>query len=277
MARGSEHDATDDERIAPTGHYTAYVWHHLGMPNAELFVTPLGRALFWGFRVSGEGLLTWAPFAPSMTQYLDYRHRAFERALEQSEPDLVVELGAGLSRRGVTWASRGTRYVEVDLAPMVRAKQRLIDARSSAALRAAIRGRLEHVARDVLSEDFGDWLAEALRGARRPAVIAEGVLTYFTPADRRRLVGTIARALAGRGVFAAELRVRGSGASAGALGALRGAIRLVTRGRGAGEEEPSHEASRALFEGAGLVDVRAVEPPPGAPLPARVWVGRGGA
>jgi hypothetical protein len=90
---------TADEKIGPTAHYTAYVWHRLGFPNAHVFVTPLGRTLFWSFRFAGEGLMTWVPSVPSMTQYLEYRHRAFESVVEDGEPDVVVELGAGLSRR----------------------------------------------------------------------------------------------------------------------------------------------------------------------------------
>lgn len=273
-------EATEDDKIAPTAHYTAYVWHRLGFPHAERFVTPRGRAMFWGFRLAGEGLLTWAPFAPSMTQYLDYRHRAFESVVEDERPDVVVELGAGLSRRGVTWASRGVRYVEVDLPPMVRAKRQMIAERGDRELLAAIRGRLEHVSLDILGDAFPDELAALLEGAARPVVITEGVLTYFAPADRRRLARAVARALGGRGAFAGEMRVSMPAASGAALSVLRGAIRLVTSGRGAGADEPSHEAARAALLDAGFARVDPIEPTrwpdlTRAPLPARVWVCRG--
>ncbi len=270
----------EDDKIGPTAHYTAYVWHRLGFPNAERFVTPLGRAMFWGFRLAGEGALTYAPFAPSMTQYLEYRHRAFESVLEDAPPDVVIELGAGLSRRGVTWASRGVRYVEVDLPPMVRAKQRMIAERADPALLEAIRGRLEHVSLDILSAAFPAQLAALLEGAARPVVMTEGVLTYFTPEDRRKLARSVATALAGRGAFVGEMRVKQApGATDAALKTLRGAIRLVTRGRGAGAEEESHEAAREAFLGAGFSDVQPIDPgrwPHLArwPLPARVWVAR---
>ncbi|MCB9598226.1 MAG: class I SAM-dependent methyltransferase [Sandaracinaceae bacterium] len=272
--------ATQDEKIAPTAHYTAYVWHRLGFPNASLFVTPLGRAMFWGFRFAGEGLLTWAPFAPSMTQYLEYRHRAFESVVEDTRPDVVVELGAGLSRRGVTWASRGVRYVEVDLPHMVRAKQAILAERSDRALRESIRGRLEHVSLDILGDGFAEELGALLEGAERPVVMTEGVLTYFTPENRRRLARSVATALAGRGAFVGEMRVKHAGATGQALGVLRGSIRLVTGGRGAGADEPSHEVARQAFLDAGFASVEAVEPsrwPHLArfPLPARVWVSRG--
>src|SRR5688572_7525842 len=113
-----------DEKIGPTAHYTAYVWHRLGMPHAEHFATRKGAALFWGFRLGGEWIAAAIPGMPSMSQYLAQRHLAIEHALSEHAPDLIVELGAGLSRRGVTWAvDRGVRYVEVDLPHMVDAKR----------------------------------------------------------------------------------------------------------------------------------------------------------
>ena len=52
-----------DAKIGPTAHYTAYVWHRLGMPHAGHFVTPTGRRLFWVFR----GTLEWtAALSPTM-------------------------------------------------------------------------------------------------------------------------------------------------------------------------------------------------------------------
>jgi len=272
-------DATHDRKIAPTAHYTAYVWHRLGFEHAELFVTPLGRAMFWSFRFAGEGLLTWAPFAPSMTQYLTYRHRAYETLVERERPDVVVELGAGLSRRGVTWAARGTRYVEIDLPHMVRAKQRML-LRADRALREAIAGRLEHVSLDLFDASFEDELSRLIGDAERPVVITEGVLTYFTQPLRDQLARAVHAALDGRGLFAGELRVRqppGPGASA--LKALRGGIRLVTGGRGAGDDPESHDAVRRSFLDAGFASVEPVDPAslPGVAdthYPARVWVCR---
>ncbi|MFK7991610.1 MAG: hypothetical protein AB8I08_36675, partial [Sandaracinaceae bacterium] len=69
-----------DDKIAPTAHYTAYVWHRLGLPHARWFATPKGAAMFWAFRALGEGLGTLHPRVPSMTQYLEMRHRAIELA-----------------------------------------------------------------------------------------------------------------------------------------------------------------------------------------------------
>lgn len=271
---------TADEKIGPTAHYTAYVWHRLGFPNAQVFVTPLGRTLFWSFRFAGEGLMTFLPSVPSMTQYLEYRHRAFESVVEDEGPDVVVELGAGLSRRGVTWASRGVRYIEIDLPHMVAQKQRIIQDRGGRALREAIAGKLEHVSIDILAEDFPDALARLIADAKRPLVMTEGVLGYFEKERRARLVRSVSEALDGRGAFVGELRARQSPSLANAaVHALRGGIRLVTAGRGAGEDPATHEEARAFFVDSGFSSVEPIEPARFAhlahiPFPARVWVCR---
>ena len=271
---------TQDEKIAPTAHYTAYVWHRLGFPNSQIFVTSLGRTMFWSFRFAGEGLMTWMPFAPSMTQYLEYRHRSFESVVEDERPDVVVELGAGLSRRGVTWASRGVRYIEVDLPHMVRAKRQIIAERADRSLLEAIRGNLEHISLDILSEGFAEELGRLLEGAERPVVMTEGVLTYFSPPSRAQLARAVATALYGLGAFVGEIRVAQRSAAAGALAALRGGIALVTAGRGAGEDAPSHEAAREGFLDAGFTSVEPVDVSrwprlAEQPNPACVWVCRG--
>ena len=94
------------EQIGPTAHYTAYAWHRLGLPYAQYFVTPTGAALYWGFRMTGEWAMDLSPRVPNMLEYLGYRHLMIESALKRIEPDTVVEIGAGLSRRGTTWALR---------------------------------------------------------------------------------------------------------------------------------------------------------------------------
>lgn len=266
--------STDDDKIAPTAHYTAYVWHRLGMPHAELFATPLGAALFWGFRVAGEGALPrLAPGVPSMQRYLELRHRGIERAVEAIAPDRIIELGAGLSRRGVTFASRGIAYVEVDLPAMTALKQRLIEARASAALKAQIASKLTQLAADVLDERFERELASLVRGAERPVVIAEGLLGYFARPDRERLVRSIARALDGRGALVCELRTAPADAAvAGAVRVLKGGIRLVTRGRGTREDFADHDDVRRFFLDAGFAEAKPLAPlEPSIRTPARVW------
>jgi O-methyltransferase involved in polyketide biosynthesis len=267
-----------DERIAPTAHYTAYVWHRLGLPHAELFVTPTGRCLFWIFRGTLEWAAVASPSIPSMTQYLEMRHRGIEAALDGLEPDRIVEIGAGLSRRGVTWAlDRETPYVEVDLPPMIEAKRERLE---SGGIRVdGSRLRLEP--RDILSAPFGDWLCETLTGARRPVVVAEGLLGYFPMDERSRLARTIASALkrAGGGHFVCSLRAKEGGSGVAVMvRTLKAGIRLVTRGRGAREDFADLGAVRRYFDAAGFdgshtVDVAQVTPHLAhLRSPGNVWV-----
>ncbi len=251
-----------DARIGPTAHYTAYVWYRLGLPNSELFATDEGRRLFWGFRLAGEWVAAASPRVPSMMQYLELRHRLIDRALDEIGPDRVVELGAGLSRRGVTWAGKGVRYVEVDLPHMIREKRRRIEAAEDA-LRAVLKDRLVLAPVDVLGEGFRAFLASTLRGSERPVVVAEGLLGYFSMAERAKIARDVSEALraVGGGVFLSDLRSRhGSRAVVMAAKALRLGIRLATRGRGAREDFQSHDHVRRFFGDAGFDEAVALDP-----------------
>lgn len=269
-----------DARIAPTAHYTAYVWHRLGLPHAELFATDEGRRLFWSFRLAGEWVAAVAPRIPSMMQYLELRHRSIELALDELAPDGVVEIGAGLSRRGLTWAAdRGVPYLEVDLPHMVEAKAaRLL--RASEAVRRRSAGRLTQASFDVLDAGFSDFLAEHLAGKERPVVVAEGLLGYFPMHERLAVASAVAAALekVGGGDFVCDLRAKEGGPQvAAAARVLKLGIRLATKGRGTREDFQSVGAVRGYFADAGFRDAQPVDTsalPHLAHLrsPGRVWV-----
>jgi O-methyltransferase involved in polyketide biosynthesis len=267
-----------DKRISPTAHYTAYVWHRLRLPYADLFATPTGRTLFWSFRAAGEWMAAASPGLPSMVQYLELRHRAIEHALDQIEPDRIVEIGAGLSRRGVTWVlDRGVQYTEVDLPHMVEAKRAVLRRHG---LAQRLGDRLTQVAKDALSPDFGAWLGEHLVGAQRPVVITEGVLGYFELPERERIARSIAEGLAavGRGTFLSDLRSNEGGRTLAVTSEiLKGAIWLITRGRGAAENFVDADDVRGFFARTGFATAEPVPTELATPhlvklrSPARVW------
>jgi O-methyltransferase involved in polyketide biosynthesis len=264
-----------DAKIGPTAYYTAYAWHRLGLPHADVFATPRGRALYWSFRLAGEWLVKVQPRAPLLVEVLAYRHRVIDRELERIAPDRVVEIGAGLSRRGITFAEQGVRYLEIDLPHMVREKERRI-ARAPAAVREAIGDRLRIEAHDVLAPDFAEWLARRVEGAARPVAIAEGVLGYFAMEERARIVRAVREALGARATFLCDLRdeermlpVRG------AVRVLRGAIELVTRGRGLHRDFGTADEVRRFLLAAGFSSAEPVEPVPPdlahLAIPIRIW------
>ncbi|MCA9626996.1 MAG: class I SAM-dependent methyltransferase [Myxococcales bacterium] len=259
--------AERDIRVGPTAHYTAYAWFVLGMPYAEWFKTQQGARLFWSLRLGVEWVTRVARGVPRLIDYLELRHRCIDHTLRRLDPDRVIELGAGLSRRGVTWAlDHGVHYVEVDLPHMTQAKRRLV-LRFPKAIRSTLDERLKLVSADVLSPEFETWLAAELEGSRRPVVIAEGLLGYFDESERQRLASAIAGALRRSRVqrysasFLCDLRVKSKTSKTRvAVKALRAAITVATRGRGAREDFDSEDAIYHLFAGAGFDAARPIDP-----------------
>jgi O-methyltransferase involved in polyketide biosynthesis len=249
---------SDSGKIAPTAHYTAYVWHVLGLPHAELFATELGRRLFRAYRVL-ELPQTLRGRPSKLLRTLRNRHALIDGELEQLAPDLVVELGAGLSRRGLTFAAdRGVRYLEVDLPEMVAYKAQLLEQRGSAALRQAAAPRLRGLAADIMADDFAQLLARELAGAERPVVVAEGVVGYFGPALRLKLLRAVAHALHGRGAMLADLRLYPPGEQGSRI--LRVGQLVATRGRGAAPGFTSAAQITGLFHDAGFREVTQLAP-----------------
>lgn len=226
--------ADDAERIGPTAHYTAYVWRRAGLPHAEHFATRQGAVLYWGFFVLGEWATRLTPRVPSMRQYLEYRHRLIDAVVARQQPGCVVELGAGLTRRAVTWAAdRGVPGIELDLPAMAELKRRRL-ARAPASLRARLRSLHAVHDADVLAPELPARLAALLRGHVRPVIVAEGLLSYFDLAPRVRVLAGVAAALreVGGGCLVCDLHTAAAQARVGfAAHALRTAIRGLTRRR----------------------------------------------
>ncbi|MFO7563584.1 MAG: class I SAM-dependent methyltransferase [Enhygromyxa sp.] len=226
----------DYDKIGPTAHVTAYAWHQLGMPYAQLFVTREGAAMYWAF-ASTAGMVGKLFELPTLVEYLEFRHRMIEAQLELLEPDRVVELGAGLSRRGLTWVlDRGVRYTEIDLPHMTEAKRRMLERAPGRVLRALREGELELRTTNILAPSFADELAELLAGAERPVVISEGMLDYFELEDRQTLLENLARGFRKAGVLGHYLTDLQRGDRERKVGpaakVLRRAIKLATGGQG---------------------------------------------
>lgn len=221
----------DTPKIGPTAHYTAYVWRRLGLPYAEHLATPTGAILYWGFFALGEWTTRVLPGVPSMREYLAYRHLLIDALVEDLAPDCLVELGAGLTPRTVYWSlDRGIDTVDIDLPEMIEVKRdALRRLPKPLAVRLAEKHRL--LALDVLAPSFPADLAAAMAGASRPAVVAEGLVSYFDPPARQAMFAGVAEALraVGGGGFIVDLHTVAAQAEVGpAMKALRGAIRALT-------------------------------------------------
>ncbi|MGH1339946.1 MAG: class I SAM-dependent methyltransferase [Nannocystales bacterium] len=249
------------DRIGPTAHYTAYVWRVAGFERAELFSTWQGAALYWGFFAAGEWTSRLSASTPSMRVYLEYRHRLIDAVVKQHRPDVVVELGSGLTRRAVSWVlDDGIRGLEFDL-PDMAARKRAAVSSAPAQVRRALEGRHRVEAANVVEPGFAKTLLDALHDAKRPVVVAEGLLSYLAGHERAQLYASVAGALGPDGLFVSDLHTRAGQASVGtAASVLRTAIRAVTRRRNALDPYEDEADVRRVMESAGLARVSFVDP-----------------
>lgn len=228
--------ARDYDKIGPTAHVTAYAWYQLGLPYSHLFATREGAAMYWTFRGATEPAIRAFKF-PSLLDYLEFRHRMLDAQLDAMAPDRIIELGAGLSHRGVTWAlDRGVRYTEIDLPHMSAAKRGMFE-QAPGRVRLALRGdMLELRSTNILAPGFADELAQLIEGAERPVVISEGMIDYFELKDRETLLHNIASGFRKAGVLGHYLTDLQRGDRERKVGpaakVLRQAIKLATMGKG---------------------------------------------
>ncbi|MEW6776262.1 MAG: hypothetical protein AB1405_08210 [Bdellovibrionota bacterium] len=166
-------------RIAPTAHYTAQAWVKDGFPNAELFDTLTGRTLY---RIVRATTTLWGPLLPDHIryheQYLFIRHHVYEERLRQVNPDFVLEVGAGLSPRGLTFARErpGMTYVEADLPHMVAEKRRRLGNTS-------LPPNYHLTTIDLLGNGLG--LSIKPKQGQKLLAITEGVTDYLTMEEKK--------------------------------------------------------------------------------------------
>jgi O-methyltransferase involved in polyketide biosynthesis len=172
-------------RLSPSAHFTAQAWVREGFPNAELFDTLAGRVLFgsshWVLSVLGRR----APSLPWHEQFLFIRHHALEARLEALAPTYVLEAGAGLSPRGLTFARRFPHltYVEVDLPHMVRRKRRCLKGRGAPSNYHLVEG-------DLTDPRLLDGLPALPKPSDSVVIVTEGVLDYLSMRDKRCAMAT---------------------------------------------------------------------------------------
>lgn len=168
--------------VTLTAHLTAQAWIIGGFRHAEWFDTLEGRQLFaqWSLLRASLALLP-SPFIRHQLDALILRHRTLDLRLARLRPDAVIEIGAGLSPRGVAYAEhhRGVDYVEIDLPDIVELKRRLMRHRDVPDNYRQIGADVERVAFEEILE------GERLRRARL-VVISEGLMPYLPPAVQRQ-------------------------------------------------------------------------------------------
>jgi O-methyltransferase involved in polyketide biosynthesis len=258
--------------LAITALYTAEAWAWGGFACAELFTSREGRAVFdaTNAALSAARLVRrdWAPLRESLVQ----RHAAIDRIVGEAIAGgarQVIELAAGLSRRGAAVSrDTGVRYVEVDL-PAVIARKRALLARSEAGRAVLARTNLALVEGDAGAIDLAS-IAED--GA--VCVVVEGLFMYLDAGAQARLDARVA-ALRARGdvTLVFDLVPGAEEPPDGALGRAMGGLlaRATGGGRFARDARTRGDVLAALaaagFDDAGAVDTRAVARAWGLPCP----------
>jgi O-methyltransferase involved in polyketide biosynthesis len=210
-------------RIGPTAHYTAYAWHLMGQPEAHRFATRTGQLLHLAARPLRR-LARWIGIGDPLAILLASRHQVLEHVLASSGCHAYVELGAGLSHRGLAYTrDPDVVFVEVDLPHMSRLKADLVGGTAGPGL--------HFVAGDALDPGTYDRIAAPVAGRGPVAVVAEGLNAYLPRDALEAMCRQVARLLARTGgTFLLEVNPADAVARFGPFGHLFAtAVRTVAR------------------------------------------------
>jgi O-methyltransferase involved in polyketide biosynthesis len=240
--------------LSVTALYTSHTWAWGGLTCATLLDTPDSKRVFHATNIAlGIAGLFRRGQTPLRHELL-HRHTMIDHLLRGADTCNVLELAAGLSRRGAALSDDARyRYTEVDLPDMI-AKKRSLLSRTDAGRAVLARPGLQLVGANVERESLEPWVPPGL-----PLfVIAEGLMIYL-PADAQRRLWTKIRALADiassvRLVF--DLTPASEQPKAGTTGrALAAAMKRFTGGRGFEFDQRTRTDIRTELIAAGFAKV----------------------
>lgn len=247
-----------------TAIYTSQVARWGGLAHAGLFDGGPGRVVFWVTSLFvGLGRLL-QPGVPSLAVSVLHRQVLVDRVVERLGALAVLELAAGLSRRGVLLSDDPqVQVVEVDVPGVMQFKEELL-ARSPEGRLVLARDNLRRVGLDLGSPELSaeDLARKAPDGA--PLVVtAEGLCMYLEADAQRRLWSRVQALLSARGggSFVFDLVPAVEQAPPGALGRLFGRLMAAfTGGRGFVRDDRDRAAIVADLRGLGFSSVEVIEP-----------------
>lgn len=225
-----------EPNLSPTALYTAEVWKTGGFEHAEWMGSKESKTVY---RVVSVFLWIQRLFRknfPRLREGLLQRHAALDALAIAWEPDEVIEVAAGLSSRASRLLNTPTctRYVEIDLPEMTRAKEeRLAQSPGKALLE---NPRFEQVSGDIRKVAT---LCSASVG-QRTCVIAEGIFMYLSPAEQREVIEGVASILGGAqsGLFLFDFVPPAEEPSPGLFGRFMGWCMALLTGGGAFDRSP---------------------------------------
>ena len=255
----TETDQEPDGDLSVTALYTAQTWRWGRLNCSEYFETQESRIVFkiTNIALALARLFIWR--LRSLRVSLLHRHCAIDHLVEAFAPLRVVELAAGLSRRGVSMsASRELEYIEVDLGPVVNKKMALLEAHPDGK-RCLQRKNWRCVSGDVQELDLSDVFGETVR----TAIIAEGLFMYFGEKQQMALWQKICRSLrvSRSGLFVFDLVPKDEQPKPGPIGrALEWLMKKFTGGRAFEVDGRSRADIISALKSSGFDRVTAVEP-----------------
>ena len=179
--------------LSVTALYTSQVWTWGGLSCAHLFMTREAKRVFDATNAALAAASLFKRSSAPLRYALLHRHTMIDHLLLGSGTRRVLELAAGLSRRGAAVSGDPSiDYTEIDL-PLVIAKKRALLERTPEG-----RGVLARPGLHLIEGDLDTLALEPYVAAGEPVyVIAEGLMMYLTAEPRRQLFAKI-RALAER-------------------------------------------------------------------------------
>lgn len=254
MSGGCYPATVADGDLSVTALYTAAVWAWAGLTGAELFATTEGKRVFDATNAALAAASVLQRRAAPLRHQLLHRHAMIDHLLRRSGARQVLELAAGLSRRGAAFsADPALRYTELDLPHVVARKQALLE-RTAAGRAVLARPGLALVAADVETAPLAAWV----RPGEPLFAIAEGLMVYLTADAQRRLWSRIAALGDVRLVF--DLVPWCEQPRPGKVGAvLEAAMKRFTGGRGFERDRRTRDDVRAELLTAGFAGVEVVD------------------
>jgi O-methyltransferase involved in polyketide biosynthesis len=216
--------------LSVTALYTSQVWTWGGLSHAHLFASPAAKSVFDATNTAlGAARMFDRKLAP-LRHSLLHRHTMIDHLLRESGDRHVIELAAGLSRRGAAATiDPKVQYTELDLPPVVQHKRELLQ-RSDEGRAVLARPALRLVEADVETVA----LEPFVHRGEPVFVIAEGLMMYLATDVRRHVFRKVRQlaAITGDVRFIFDLTPRSEESSGGATGrVLDKALKWSTGGR----------------------------------------------
>jgi O-methyltransferase involved in polyketide biosynthesis len=243
--------------LSVTALYTSQVWAWGGLSHAHLFASSDAKRVFDTTNAALAAARIFNRKLAPLRHSLLHRHTMIDHLMRASGYRHVIELAAGLSRRGAAATSDArARYTELDLPPVVERKRDLLQRTDE--------GRAV-LARPGLRLIEGDVETVALEPFVRPGepvfVIAEGLMMYLAADARRRLFTKVSQlaAITGELQFVFDLTPTAEEPEPGVVGRmLEAAMKRSTGGRSFERDAPTRDDIMTALRGAGFDDSEAV-------------------